>query len=115
MRYIYLCVLLSFSNLVFAENTKEINAYDVLSKKPKIDFQSQVITKKPELEDFSSYNEFLQAMYFYNKNEEQTFKPDIVITLPSKGKSIPEYSPVDAEKKDVTAWGEDMPTLNPQD
>lgn len=66
--------------------------------------------KKPRLENFASYNDFLKAMYVYKKNEEETIRPNVEINPPSSAvKKELEYTPIE-DNKDITVWGEELPS-----
>lgn len=72
--------------------------------------KSHVDDKKPRLEDFASYNDFLKAMYQYKKNEEDTIRPNVTIAPPQPTTQHElEYTPIDANK-DITVWGEELPS-----
>ncbi|MCB1657883.1 MAG: hypothetical protein KDI39_06610 [Pseudomonadales bacterium] len=112
MRFLCFVLCLSSSGLTIAEESlKEITKSPLEIMKQSTKFKEPIKNrqKKPELADFATYNEFLQAMYAYQKNEEQTFKPDVLINLPTKPQSTPESSAFEPNQ-DVTGWGEEIPT-----
>ena len=77
MRLFCLALCLSSSPLLIAdEYSKEISKSPLELIKQSTKFKEPIknIQKKPELNDFTSYNDFLQAMYAFQKNEEQTKK-----------------------------------------
>lgn len=66
--------------------------------------------KKPKLDNFASYNDFLKAMYLYKKNEEETIRPNVEIRLPpSSVKKELDPTPIE-DNKDITLWGEELPS-----
>ena len=105
MKLLYIALCLVCSNLVFAES----NLPDTREKTTQHAQESPQQT--PVLENFKAYNEFLQAVYLYQQNEEKTLKPDVIINLPSTPQAEPEPSTFDPNQ-DVTGWGEEMPKEN---
>lgn len=68
--------------------------------------------QRPRLENFASYNEFLQAVYLYKKAEEERRKPKIIFhNLPS-GQSRPEYTLME-NGREIINWGEDITHIMP--
>lgn len=94
MKLLVLCLLFTSQSLAWAADKLENNHRE-----------------KPRLENFANYDDFLRAMYLYKKTEEETSKPTVIIN-PPKGKSQPEYTPMD-KQRDITNWGEDIPALSP--
>lgn len=93
---------------VIAEQLEDALAYS--AEAPASSTEKPNNKAKPKLEDFASYNDFLKAMYLYRKNEEETIKPNVDIKLPaSAAKQGFEYTPLEGNK-DITLWGEDLPS-----
>jgi hypothetical protein len=67
---------------------------------------------RPRLEDFSSYNYFLQAMYLYRKAAEETKTPKIIIHDLPDGQTAFEYSTIDGTHE-IINWGEDITQILP--
>lgn len=85
------------------------NVYNIASN-----INSTLLTddRKPKLENYASYNDFLHAMYIYNKMQEDQMKPRIIVNLPSSPINQPEYSFVENDS-DVTTGRESIPaTVN---
>ncbi|MBK6757906.1 MAG: FecR domain-containing protein [Moraxellaceae bacterium] len=68
--------------------------------------------ERPRLEDFSSYNKFLQAMYLYRKIAEETAKPKIIINNLPNGQTVFEYSVIDGTHE-IINWGENITQILP--
>ncbi|MDO8417490.1 MAG: hypothetical protein Q7S87_14885 [Agitococcus sp.] len=110
---------LALSPLIMAEQSEDIlsssskeTAYsiDTSTGKTKTEKPNENDVKKPRLENFASYNEFLKAMYLYKKNEEETIRPNVDIRPPpSSVKKELESTPIE-DNKDVTLWGEELPS-----
>lgn len=106
MAYLSIC----FHGVTLAAENKEIeiDSYQFVQKnisKKLADQTKDLSDKKPELVNFASYNDFLNAMYMYEKHHEATLKPQIIINLPNQQKSTPEYSEVETDR-DISSWGE---------
>jgi len=69
--------------------------------------------QRPRLENFASYNEFIQAVYLYKKAQEELNKPKIIINNLPSGQISPEYTLMD-NSKEVINWGEDITRIMPQ-
>jgi hypothetical protein len=80
-----------FHQAAFATDDKyiELDSYQFERKNNVIKQPTKTPNKKPELADFSSYNDFLNAMYVYKKNQEAVITPSIIINLPSPQKIPP--------------------------
>ena len=110
---------LALSPLIMAEQSEDIlsssskeTAYsiDTSTGKTKTEKPNENDVKKPRLENFASYNEFLKAMYLYKKNEEETIRPNVDIRLPpSSVKKELESTPIE-DNKDIILWGEELPS-----
>ena len=82
------------------------SVYNIASSTKSPPVKSDV--NKPRLENYPSYNEFINAMYVYNKSQEDNIKPRIVIDLPTKPDHQPEYTFLE-NNADVTGRGETIP------
>lgn len=69
--------------------------------------------QRPRLENFASYNEFIQAVYLYKKAQEELSKPKIIINNLPNGQISPEYTLMD-NNKEVINWGEDITRIMTQ-
>ena len=97
-------------NTLSSTSKESTYSFDGLIGKIKTEPTNKEDGKKPRLEDFASYNDFLKAMYLYKKNEEETIKPNVNIILPpSHARQELEPSPIE-DNKDVTLWGEELPS-----
>lgn len=96
-----------FHQAAFATDDKyiELDSYQFERKNNVIKQPTKTPNKKPELADFSSYNDFLNAMYVYKKNQEAVITPSIIINLPSPQQNTPEYSAIESNM-DIGSWGE---------
>lgn len=74
---------------------------------------TQSRNQRPRLENFASYNEFIQAVYLYKKAQEELSKPKIIINNLPSGQISPEYTLMD-NSKEVINWGEDITRIIPQ-
>lgn len=109
--------ILILSPMVLAEQLEDTLAsrskestYSLDSLTGKPEKANEEIEKKPKLENFASYNDFLKAMYLYKKNEEETIRPNVDIRLPpSSVKKELEPTPIE-DNKDITLWGEELPS-----
>lgn len=104
------CLSICFHGVTLAAENKEseIDSYHFAQKNKSKKLSDQIKDlgdKKPELVNFASYNDFLNAMYMYEKRHEATLKPQIIINLPNQQKSTPEYSEVETDR-DISSWGE---------
>lgn len=108
------CVLLVVSAFTYADadDSTGITANNVYNIAANV--KSKVLSdeQKPKLEDYSNYNNFLHAMYLYNKAQEDNIKPRIVVNLPNTPSNQPEYTTI-GDNSDVTTRGEDMSALKP--
>lgn len=106
------CVLLVVSAFTYADDSTGITANNVYNIAANV--KSKVLSdeQKPKLEDYSNYNNFLHAMYLYNKAQEDDIKPRIVVNLPNTPSNQPEYTTI-GDNSDVTTRGEDMSALKP--
>lgn len=66
---------------------------------------------RPRLENYSKYQDFLQALYLYKKAQEETIRPTIIIPNLPSNETLPEYSLVD-DGYEVTNWAEDLTNLD---
>lgn len=115
MRLIFLGLCICFHTFALAAEEKEIeiDSYHFeLKNKGKIppSQTTGMSDKKPELADFASYNDFLNAMYLYKKNQEAVLQPQLIINLPLQQKSTPEYSTVEPNR-DISSWGEEITAI----
>ncbi|MCB1659762.1 MAG: hypothetical protein KDI39_16200, partial [Pseudomonadales bacterium] len=78
MRLLSLIFCLLLSGVTAAETNKETgkSVSEFINQSAKFKEKTKNVQKKPELADFANYNDFLQAMYAFQKNEEQGYKPD---------------------------------------
>lgn len=66
--------------------------------------------EKPVLENYATYNDFLHAMYLYERGISEEVTPEIIINLPHKAQKTPEASYFDeGDEPDVTNWGDTIP------
>lgn len=69
--------------------------------------------QRPRLENFATYNAFIQAVYLYRKAQEELNKPKIIINNLPSGQISPEYTLMD-NSKEVINWSEDISKIMPQ-
>jgi len=70
---------------------------------------SSLNSKKPLLENYATYNEFLHAMYLYEKGINEEIKPTLNIKVPANSEHTQiELAPLETGQN-VTNWGETLP------
>lgn len=107
--------LLVISSISYAaDDAIEITASNVHNIATATNTKSKISVDehKPKLENYSNYNDFLHAMYLYNKAQEDDIKPRIIVNLPTNPIVQPEYTTI-GDNSDVTTRGEDMSALQP--
>jgi len=114
-RHIFLLsVVTVFSINCYADDTNTITPSNVFNMAPSnIPTNKNIEENKPRLENYANYNEFINAMYIYNKRQEDNIKPRVIIDLPTKPNQEPEYTYLDSNA-DVTGKGENIPSPNPE-
>ena len=116
LRFI-VCLSICFHGVTLAAENREIeiDSYHFAQKNKSKKLSDQIKDlgdKKPELVNFASYNDFLNAMYMHEKRHEATLKPQIIINLPNQQKTTPEYSEVETDR-DISSWGEEITATPP--
>jgi len=108
--YIRLLFLLSYAPLhSYAEDTTSIIPSSVYNMAlPQNPTKKDAEENKPRLENYASYDEFINAMYIYNRSQEDNIKPRVIIDLPTKPDHEPEYTFLE-NNADVTGKGETIP------
>jgi len=108
--FICLLSLIYFPFSSYAEDTTSIVPSSVYNMAPSHNSnqKSNAEENKPRLENYASYNEFINAMYIYNRSQEDNIKPRVIIDLPTKPDHEPEYTFLE-NNADVTGKGETIP------
>lgn len=113
---LYFLSFVLISAVTYADETNSIVPSSVfnMASSGKTDAAKTNIDKnRPRLENYASYNEFINAMYIYNKTQEDNIKPRIIIDLPTKPDHQPEYTFLE-KNADVTGKGETIPDVVPE-
>ncbi|HMU86757.1 MAG TPA: hypothetical protein PKL69_01850 [Agitococcus sp.] len=111
--------LLSIWSVSFVANAEDANSivpssvFNMASSAKTDAVKKDIDENKPRLENYASYNDFLNAMYVYNKTQEDNIKPRIIIDLPTKPDHQPEYTFLE-KNADVTGKGETIPDVVPE-
>lgn len=104
-----LSLLFTLNSNIYAQDHSTLAAHNVYNISAHIG--SKLLPeddKRPQLENYANYNDFLHAMYVYNKTQEDQTKPRIIVNLPTLPINQPEYSLVENDS-DVTTGGESIP------
>lgn len=110
-------LLLKYSTALMCGVCFSISVPSIASDEPyapippiKLKINKAQTAEKPILENYATYNEFLYAMYLYERSISEEVTPEIMINLPYKAQKTPEASYFDVgDDPDVTNWGDTIP------